>query len=85
LNSEATVREAAVTREGAEALMRIYTRVGVALNEAHAVIEREPDEDVRRALRRPLGIAMSDLWVELQLPLVSEYPDLDPDRENGPK
>lgn len=63
--------------------MQIYTRVGALLNEAHAAIEREPDETVRRSLRKPLGAAMADLWVELQLPLVREYPHLDPDAERG--
>jgi hypothetical protein len=72
-----------MTREGAEALMQIYTRVGAVLAEADAVIEREPDDAVRRTLRGPLGAALIDLWVELQLPLVREYPHLDPDRERA--
>lgn len=68
-----------MTRDNAESLMAVYARIGELLNEAHAIIELEPDEEERKRLRRPLGQMMASLWTELQLPIASVYPQLDPD------
>lgn len=68
-----------MTKGTAEALMRIYVRLGEVLNEAAATIALEPDAVEQQRLRKPLGVAMAQLWTELQLPLVTEYPNLHPD------
>jgi hypothetical protein len=69
-------------RETAEALMQIYAGLGDFLNEATAVIAKEPDQAEQQELRRTVGMAMAQLWTELQLPVVTAFPDLHPD-ENG--
>ncbi len=64
--------------KNAEHLMAIYERVSGELNNAHDVVVALPEPD--RALHmRALGDAMADLWVKLQLPIVREHPQLDPD------
>ncbi len=59
--------------------MKIYARVGDLLNEATTVIAAESDAAEQHLLRRPVGVAMAQLWTELQLPIVSAFPDLHPD------
>jgi hypothetical protein len=69
-----------MTKDTAEALMTIYARLGTLLNEATEVIGAEPDAAEQKALRKPVGAAMASLWTELQLPLVTAYPELHPDK-----
>jgi hypothetical protein len=68
-----------MNREMAERLMEIYTRVGETLSEAESIVLSEPDPNVRKKLMTALGGQMAGLWVELQWPLVREFPHLDPD------
>jgi hypothetical protein len=67
-------------RATAEQLMGIYQRLGAVLNEADPVIRALPDAAERSAHLHALGTMMGDLWFKLQLPVVREYRDLDPDR-----
>lgn len=69
-----------MNRDTAEKLMAIYARIGTLLNDATEAIETEPDEQQRKRLRTPVGIAMTHLWTDLQLPLVSAFPELNPDK-----
>jgi hypothetical protein len=69
-----------MNRDTAEKLMAIYARVGTLLNEATDAIESEADEQLRKRLRAPIGVAMAHLWTDLQLPLVSAFPELNPDK-----
>ena len=67
--------------ESAEHLMEIYERVSGALSEAHDVVAALPEPE--RALHmRALGDAMADLWLKLQLPIVREHRQLDPDGDS---
>jgi hypothetical protein len=68
-----------MTPETAESLMKVYARLGETLNEATGVIALEPDVEEQKRLRRHLAQVMSALWFELQLPIVKDYPHLDPD------
>lgn len=60
--------------------MNIYVRLGALLNEATTAIAADPDEAEQRRLRHPSDVAMAQLWTELQLPIVSAFPDLHPDK-----
>jgi len=71
-----------MNREHAIALMAIYQRIGIALNEATELISTEPVLGEQKRLRLPLGKLMADLFTELQLPIIREHPDLDPDRQS---
>jgi len=62
----------------AQCLMAVYKRIGEVMNEADAII-RSPPENERSQHLRGLGDMMGHLWFKLQLPVVREHRDLDPD------
>ena len=71
----------------AQALMAVYKRIGEAINEADGIIHTLPVNE-RTAHLRGLGDMMGHLWFKLQLPVVREHTDLDPDGDRfqrGPK
>jgi hypothetical protein len=68
-------------RTAAERLMRIYAGIGNLLNEATEVVGTLPDQDEQKLHRRAIGTMMGDLWLGLQLPIVREHHDLDPDKK----
>jgi hypothetical protein len=68
----------------AQKLMAAYERIGEALNGADSIIRTLP-EDERTAHLRGLGEMMGQLWFKLQLPVVREHRDLDPDGDRYQK
>jgi len=68
-----------MNRDTAETLMKIYGQIGALFNDATSAIATEPDASEQRRLRQPVGMAMAQLWTDLQLPIISAYPDLHPD------
>lgn len=68
----------------AQKLMAVYGRIGEALNEATIIICTLP-EDERTAHLRGLGDMMGHVWFKLQLPIVREHRDLDPDGDRYQK
>ncbi|WP_154668342.1 hypothetical protein [Pseudoduganella violaceinigra] len=62
----------------AEELMGIYGRVAAALNDATYLVLSLPEAE-RATHLQALGPFMADLWLKLQLPIVREHRDLDPD------
>lgn len=68
----------------AQKLMAAYERIGEALNGANSIIRTLP-EDERTAHLRALGEMMGQLWSKLQLPVVREHRDLDPDGDRYQK
>ena len=65
----------------AERLMRIYAGIGNLLNEATEVVGTLPDHDEQKRCRRAIGTVMGNVWFDLQLPIVREHPELDPDKK----
>lgn len=59
--------------------MEIYFRLGNALNEADPIIRAIPNETERSQQLHALGMLMANVWLELQAPIVRQYPELDPD------
>lgn len=68
----------------AEKLMAVYERLGGLMAEADVIIRSLPEQE-RLAHLKPLGTMMQDLWLNLQLPIVREHRDLDPDGERWRK
>ena len=64
----------------AQKLMDVYKCIGDAINEADCVVRTLPKEEQSVHLRG-LGDMMGHLWFKLQLPVVREHSDLDPDGE----
>jgi hypothetical protein len=65
-------------RNSAEQLMGIYGRISAGLNEANDVVRLLPETE-RVPHLHALGSVMADLWLKLQLPIVREHRELDPD------
>lgn len=68
----------------AQKLMDAYERIGEALNGADSIIRTLP-EDERTAHLRGLAEMMGHLWFKLQLPVVREHRDMDPDGDRFQK
>jgi len=64
----------------AKAIVGAIMAVGDDLNALHALVDRLPDHDDRRAFRRHLGRAMATLNADVLMPLIVDHPDLDPDK-----
>ena len=67
-------------RNSAEQLMAIYGKVSAALNEANDFVMLLPEPE-RATHLQGLASVMIDLWLKLQLPVVREHRELDPDGE----
>lgn len=68
----------------AKQLMAVYERLGAALSEADPILRTLPEEERSPHLRN-LCAMMGDLWFKLQLPVVREHRDLDPDGDRFQK
>lgn len=64
----------------AQKLMAAYKRIGDVMNEAHGIIHTLPENERAEHLRG-IGDMMGHLWFKLELPVVREHRDLDPDGE----
>lgn len=54
-----------------------------AFNELDALSHRITDQEERRAYRRKLAELLSLVGYDLLMPVVKQFPDLDPDRPAG--
>jgi len=70
--------------ETAQTLMAVYKRIGEVMNEADDIIRTLPENERAEHLRG-LGDMMGHLWFKLQLPVVREHRDLDPDGDRFQK
>jgi hypothetical protein len=68
----------------AQKLMAVYKRIGEVMNEADGIIHTLPENERTEHLRG-LGDMMGHLWFKLQLPVVREHGDLDPDGDRFQK
>ncbi len=67
-------------RTTAKELMRVFEEIGSSLNQANCKVSELPDVDEQKLMRRGLGNLMGMLFTELQLHIIRQYPDLDPDK-----
>ena len=67
-------------RKTAELLMKELLALSRPLNSATAIVDKIADEEERNKLRREIGEVMGSLYANLMLPIIRQYPDLDPDR-----
>jgi len=68
-------------RGTAERLIQPYSQFDELFNEAHTVIHALPDQEEQKRLRQPMTRAMVGLRTDFMFPIVREFPDLDPDKE----
>ena len=67
-------------RNLAEKLINESMRIGDHLNTISEVVSQIDDMEERRKFARPLGELMGLIYTELMLPIIKDYPDLDPDK-----
>ena len=65
----------------AEQLMKKLHSLSVPFNDAAELIEQIPDEDEKKRFRRGLGELMGRAYTDLMIPILRQYPDLDPDKD----
>jgi hypothetical protein len=67
-------------RHIAEKLMQLFLKAGEPLNEATDIINHIESEEEQKSLRRPIGQIIGKTYTDLMIPIIKEYPDLDPDK-----
>jgi hypothetical protein len=65
----------------AELLMRKLLALSEPLNSIAETIERTTDEAEKAVLRKGIAEIMGRVYTDLELPIIKQHPDLDPDRE----
>lgn len=65
-------------KDVASKMVRACLSMGDELNALHLFGELLPDEQ-RKAYRRHLGEVMGAIYTRIMIPIIREYPDLDPD------
>lgn len=55
--------------------------VGQSLNELLRLVEKVTEGRVQKDLRRQIGDVMGRLYTDVMMPVIQQYPDLDPDRK----
>jgi len=43
-----------------------------------------PDPEEQKAVRRVIGETIGRLYTDLMIPIIRQYPDLDPEKRRGP-
>ncbi len=61
-------------------LMGIFEEIGSSLNEPTCIVSELPDVDEQKLMRRGLSKLMGTLFTDVQLHIIHQYPDLDPDK-----
>lgn len=64
----------------AELLMKNLLALSEPLNSATTLIDQISSKDEQAALRRGLGELMGRIYTDLMIPIIEQYPELDPDR-----
>ncbi|HEY7640000.1 MAG TPA: hypothetical protein VH814_09765 [Steroidobacteraceae bacterium] len=70
-------------RDTAALLVNHYLRICAELNQMTHAIGALPNSDDQKRFRRPVGQFSAGLYVDLIVPLIKQFPDLDPDRNEG--
>ena len=64
----------------AEVILKSVLNLGDRLNDLDPVVRGIEDVDERKKFLKCLGAVMSELNAGIVLPIVSQYPEMDPDR-----
>ena len=60
--------------------MSVFEEIGSSLNQATCIVSELPDVDEQKLIRRGLAKLMGPLFTDLQMHVIRQYPDLDPDK-----
>lgn len=67
----------------AEIVLQSVLSLGDRLNELDPIVRDVKDLEERSRLLKCLGTVMSELNAGIVLPIISQYPEIDPDRPNN--
>ena len=67
-------------RRIAELLMRDFLELGSPLNSATLTTNEIINKEEREHFRKGIGTVMNAIYTELMMPIIRQFPDLDPDR-----
>lgn len=67
-------------REIAEKLMKVLEEFSEPFNRATELIAEISSQEEQRALRRGLAQSITTLDTQVMIPIIRQYPDLDPDK-----
>jgi hypothetical protein len=70
-------------REVAERIVDVTKRMDTLFNDLDALSDEIEDEFEKRHFRRAIGTVGLDLYEKVTRPIVKDFPDLHPDKENG--
>ena len=65
----------------AEQLMKKLHSLDEPINDACELVEQIADEHEMRRFRKGLGELMGHIYTDLMIPILRQYPDLDPDKD----
>jgi hypothetical protein len=71
-----------IDRKIAELLMSDLLALSAPLNSATLLANEISDKDERERVRRAIGTVMNEIFVNLMMPIVQQYPELDPDNKH---
>jgi hypothetical protein len=63
----------------ADAILKSVSSLGKGLNDLDPIVRNVKDIDERKRLLKCLGIVMAELNAGIVIPIISEYPEMDPD------
>ena len=66
----------------AKSLMASFFAMSEPLNAASDLIDEIDDMAEQKTFREGVGRIMGSLYTDLMVPIIRQYPDLDPDRAN---
>jgi len=67
-------------RTTSKKLMSVFEEIGSSLNQATCIVSELPDVDEQKLIRRGLAKLMGPLLTDLQMHVIRQYPDRDPDK-----
>lgn len=72
-------------RKIAEQLIDLALALDGPLNQATALSLQIEDLEEQKAVRRVIGETTGRLYTDLIVPIIRQYPDLDPEKRSSPK
>jgi hypothetical protein len=63
----------------AEVILKSVLSLGKGLNDLDPIVRAVKDPDERMRLLKCLGVVMSELNADIVIPIINQYPEMDPD------
>ena len=67
-------------KDAAEVILKSALSLGERINDLDRVVRDVKDVDERKRLLKCLGVVMAEVNAGIVLPIVSQYPEMDPDK-----